>query len=252
MHLHYNITPLHRRSQLSFYRFKLFVHASNRSPSFGRCCTSPGGVSRTASPYILLHLKFLSSSTTYHPGSHPPRSSLISISSLGHDVKSSTYYKHPCNIRMNPISIMCRPHPVNCPPCPPDVSISLYTSEPHVWTSWVANPTAMLKPWEWTSLCLYQSISDSATSQTHQESHPHSGPWKLHPNCNMSWCLLPSHPCTICHTCSTCLNDSLPWAANNEPHILSHLRTCAGSRAWRLTLTNQLNPSVKIFHLHPL
>lgn len=43
-------------------------------------------------PYILLHLKSLSSSTTYHPDSHPPRSSLI------RDVNSFVQGKHPCNI----------------------------------------------------------------------------------------------------------------------------------------------------------
>jgi len=70
---------------------------------------APAVVPRTASSYILLHLKSLLSSTTSHPGSRPPTSTSTTVSSLVHDINSSTYCKHPCNICRTTISIMCRP-----------------------------------------------------------------------------------------------------------------------------------------------
>lgn len=50
---------------------------------------------RTIGPYILLHLKLFSSSTTYHPGSHPPRSSISMMSTPPHTANISTTYVEP-------------------------------------------------------------------------------------------------------------------------------------------------------------
>lgn len=85
-------------------------------------------------------------------------------------------------------------HRVNC--ChdtPTNSNTSLYTSRPHVWTSWVANPIVTLKPWEWTSSCHHQSflwrschILNWIKNPSPYKCNPCSGPWSSsHLICNM-------------------------------------------------------------------
>ena len=74
-----------------------------------------------------------------------------------------------------------------------NTNTSLYTTSPHVWTSWVISPTVTPKPWECTSSCHHQlflitscHILNLIKNPSPYKYKPCSSPWSsLHLLCNM-------------------------------------------------------------------
>jgi len=186
-------------------------------------CPSHGGVvvpvTRMAGPYILPHLKSLSSSIISHLGNHlSPRYPYQGIhptgmSYIGNHLNpwSSTTLSQspdvaPHHARLAPQSqATCfLQHIMLTSSCvvliwttamilQHNANTSLYTDVPHLWTSWVVNPTVTLKPWECTSSCHHQSflrtsyhIIKSIKIPSPYKCKLCSGPWSsLHLICNM-------------------------------------------------------------------
>ena len=62
---------------------------------------------RATGPYILLHVKSCSSSTTYHPSSHPPRSSISMMSTPPHTANISATYVEPLSPSCLVLATIC-------------------------------------------------------------------------------------------------------------------------------------------------
>lgn len=86
--------PQHRHTPI---RCVPVVHLSCARALAPSCTVTSPGARRTIvrRPYIPIHLKSLSSSITYHPGSHPPRSSSSTMLTPPHKANIPATYVEP-------------------------------------------------------------------------------------------------------------------------------------------------------------